>query len=110
MARNRQRTCTYSFAGQERYPSRRLVITTGARSPLEILIPRTGYKEYVTGRKHMARLGDWRHNKDEEMELDGIGGVNILVKADVHRSGIPTTSSFPLYHRPPSCSNSWQQY
>jgi hypothetical protein len=37
----------------------------------------------------MARMGDWRENKDEEMELDGIGGVNILVKADVHRSGMP---------------------
>ena len=36
----------------------------------------------------MARMGDWRHNKDEELELDGIGGVNIVVKADVHRSGI----------------------
>ena len=35
----------------------------------------------------MARMGDWRDNKDEELELDGIGGVNILVKADVHRSG-----------------------
>jgi len=35
----------------------------------------------------MARLGDWRKDKDDEMELDGIGGVNILVKADVHRSG-----------------------
>ena len=32
-------------------------------------------------------MGDWRFNKDEEVELDGIGGVNILVKADVHRSG-----------------------
>lgn len=46
-----------------------------------------GYKEYNTGRTYMARMGDWRHNKDEEIELDGIGGVNILVKADVHRSG-----------------------
>jgi hypothetical protein len=35
----------------------------------------------------MAKMGDWRNNKDEEIELDGIGGVNILVKADVHRSG-----------------------
>lgn len=35
----------------------------------------------------MARMGDWRNNQDEEMELDGIGGVNIIVKADVHRSG-----------------------
>lgn len=52
-----------------------------------------GYKQYDTGRKHMARLGDWRKDKDDEMELDGIGGVNILVKADVHRSGI----NFPSY-------------
>lgn len=37
----------------------------------------------------MARMGDWRENKDVELELDGIGGVNILVKADVHRSGRP---------------------
>ncbi|KAM3072924.1 hypothetical protein ACMFMF_007251 [Clarireedia jacksonii] len=35
----------------------------------------------------MAKMGDWRSNKDEEIELDGIGGVNIIVKADVHRSG-----------------------
>lgn len=40
----------------------------------------------------MARMGDWRNNKDEEIELDGIGGVNILVKADVHRSGELTCS------------------
>lgn len=52
-----------------------------------------GYKEYDTGRTYMARMGDWREDKDEEIELDGIGGVNILVKADVHRSGI----NFPCY-------------
>ncbi|GAB1315176.1 hypothetical protein MFIFM68171_05386 [Madurella fahalii] len=52
-----------------------------------------GYKQYDTGRTHMARMGDWRNNKDEEIELDGIGGVNIIVKADVHRSGI----NFPCY-------------
>jgi hypothetical protein len=46
-----------------------------------------GYKEYDTGREYMARMGDWRNNKDEEIKLDGIGGVNILVKSDVHRSG-----------------------
>jgi hypothetical protein len=33
-------------------------------------------------------MGDWRNNKDEEVDLDGIGGVNVLVKADVHRSGM----------------------
>ncbi len=36
----------------------------------------------------MAKMGDWRNNKDEEIKLDGIGGVNIIVKADVHRSGM----------------------
>lgn len=41
----------------------------------------------------MALMGDWRKNKDEEIDLDGIGGVNILVKGDVHRSGI----NFPSY-------------
>lgn len=40
----------------------------------------------------MARMGDWRHNKDVEIPLDGIGGVNILVKADVHRSGTKLAS------------------
>ncbi|MCJ1290544.1 hypothetical protein MMC34_002083 [Xylographa carneopallida] len=52
-----------------------------------------GYKEYVTGRTYMAKMGDWRGDKDEEISLDGIGGVNILVKADVHRTGI----NFPAY-------------
>jgi hypothetical protein len=47
-----------------------------------------GYKEYKTGRTYMAKMGDWRKNVHEEIELDGIGGVNILVKADVHRSGM----------------------
>ena len=39
----------------------------------------------------MAKMGDWRKNKDEEIELDGVGGVNIVVKADVHRSGKSTS-------------------
>jgi hypothetical protein len=55
-----------------------------------------GYKEYDTGRTYMARMGDWRNNKDEEIELDGIGGVNILVKADVHRSGELNFSHIPF--------------
>lgn len=42
----------------------------------------------------MAQMGDWRNNKDEEMELDGIGGVNVIVKADVHRSGKYPFSSY----------------
>lgn len=38
----------------------------------------------------MAKMGDWRGNQHEEIELDGVGGVSILVKADVHRSGMVT--------------------
>jgi hypothetical protein len=48
-----------------------------------------GYKEYKTDRTYMAKMGDWREDKDVEIPLDGIGGVNIIVKADVHRSGKP---------------------
>jgi hypothetical protein len=40
----------------------------------------------------MAKMGDWRGDPDEEIELDGIGGVNIIVKADVHKSGRHATS------------------
>ena len=32
-------------------------------------------------------MDDWRKNKKREVKLDGIGGVNTLVKAEVHRSG-----------------------
>ncbi|EWC45844.1 hypothetical protein DRE_04851 [Drechslerella stenobrocha 248] len=52
-----------------------------------------GYKEYKTNRTYMAKMGDWRDDKDVEMDLDGIGGVSILVKADVHRAGI----NFPSF-------------
>ena len=47
----------------------------------------TGYKEYRTHRKYLARMSDWRKNKNKEVKFDRIRGVNILVKADVHRSG-----------------------
>lgn len=51
----------------------------------------------------MARMGDWRGNKDQEIPLDGIGGVNILVKADVHRSG---KLLFPVLPSPcAACAN-----
>ena len=41
----------------------------------------------------MAKMGDRHADPHEEIPLDGIGGVNIIVKADVHRSGI----NFPAY-------------
>ncbi|KAF2035564.1 hypothetical protein EK21DRAFT_54012 [Setomelanomma holmii] len=52
-----------------------------------------GYKQFPTNRKYMALMGNWRLDKDKEIPLDGIGGVNIIVKADIHRSGI----NFPCY-------------
>lgn len=52
-----------------------------------------GYKQFKTGRQYMAKMGDWRDDQRMEIELDGVGGVSILVKADVHRSGI----NFPCY-------------
>ncbi|KAH9900110.1 Anp1-domain-containing protein [Xylariomycetidae sp. FL2044] len=52
-----------------------------------------GYKQYDTGRTYMAKMGDYHEDPDFEIELDGIGGVSILVKADVHRSGV----NFPCY-------------
>lgn len=33
-------------------------------------------------------MGSLDEDPHEEVELDGIGGVNIIVKADVHRSGL----------------------
>ncbi|KAJ6257167.1 hypothetical protein Dda_8053 [Drechslerella dactyloides] len=60
--------------------------------PVDIVLAE-GYKEYNTSREYMARMGDWRNDKDVEIELDGVGGVSILVKADVHRAGI----NFPSY-------------
>lgn len=41
----------------------------------------------------MVKMGDRHKDPHEMMPLDGIGGVNIVVKADVHRSGI----NFPCY-------------
>jgi hypothetical protein len=42
----------------------------------------------------MARMGDWRDNKDIEIPLDGVGGVSIVVKADVHREGLFAVHQF----------------
>src|SRR5579859_324906 len=47
-----------------------------------------GYKSHFdTGRVYMAKMGDWRDDPRKEIHLDGIGGVSVMVKADVHRSG-----------------------
>ena len=38
-------------------------------------------------------MGSRHGNSSEEIPLDGVGGVSLLVKADVHRSGV----NFPCY-------------
>ncbi|KAL8786031.1 MAG: hypothetical protein Q9213_003013 [Squamulea squamosa] len=57
-----------------------------------------GYKEYRTHRTYLNWMAHDNKKKrlrnlHKEVPLDGIGGVNILVKADLHRSGI----NFPCY-------------
>lgn len=36
----------------------------------------------------MAKLGDWRNSAALEIPLDGVGGVSLLVRADLHRKGV----------------------
>ena len=38
-------------------------------------------------RKTLNWMGNRHKDPDKEVPLDGIGGVNILVKAEVHKSG-----------------------
>ncbi|ODQ78391.1 glycosyltransferase family 62 protein [Babjeviella inositovora NRRL Y-12698] len=52
-----------------------------------------GYVEYATWRPHLAYLRDPYGDPEVEMELDGIGGVSILARAAVFRSG----SHFPAF-------------
>src|ERR1700760_3826463 len=47
-----------------------------------------GYAEYATWRPHLAYLRDPYGDPDVEMELDGVGGVSILAKAKVFRTGV----------------------
>lgn len=46
-----------------------------------------GYAEYATWRPHLAYLRDPYGDPEEEMSIDGIGGVSILAKAKIFRSG-----------------------
>lgn len=52
-----------------------------------------GYAEYATWRPHLAYLRDPYGDPDVEMEIDGIGGVSILAKANVFRNG----AHFPAF-------------
>ena len=70
-----------------------------------------GYAEYATWRPHLAYLRDPYGDPMEEMDLDGVGGVSILSKARVFRSG----TLFPAFsferhaetEVPPSPPRNW---
>jgi mannan polymerase complexes MNN9 subunit len=65
--------------------------------PDEIMLE--GYAEMPTYRNLMAHLADPPSAQDPNkvMELDGVGGTVLLVKADVHRDGA-MFPAFPFYH------------
>lgn len=52
-----------------------------------------GYAEFATWRPHLAYLRDPYGDPEEEMPIDGIGGVSILAKAKIFRSG----AHFPAF-------------
>lgn len=56
-----------------------------------------GYAEIATYRPLMAHFYDPNGDVNTEMELDGVGGAAVLVKADVHRDGA-MFPPFPFYH------------
>ena len=47
-----------------------------------------GYAEFATWRPHLAYLRDPYGDPEEEMPIDGIGGVSILAKAKLFRAGV----------------------
>ena len=58
-----------------------------------------GYAEMPTYRTLMAMTADTSEKRDErmEIELDGVGGTALMVKAEVHRDGA-MFPPFPFYH------------
>ncbi|PKX98038.1 mannosyltransferase complex subunit MNN9 [Aspergillus novofumigatus IBT 16806] len=64
--------------------------------PDEILLE--GYAEMPTYRTLMAYLADTANpNPKKVIELDGVGGTALMVKAEVHRDGA-MFPAFPFYH------------
>ncbi|GMM58540.1 Van1 protein [Maudiozyma humilis] len=52
-----------------------------------------GYAEYPTWRVHLAYLRNENGDPNEVLDLDGVGGVSILAKAKIFRSGV----QFPAF-------------
>ncbi|KAN0083467.1 Anp1 domain containing protein [Elaphomyces granulatus] len=63
--------------------------------PDEILLE--GYEEMPTFRTLMAHLNEPSGDPNTIMELDGVGGTALMVKAEVHRHGA-MFPAFPFYH------------
>ena len=65
--------------------------------PDEILLE--GYSDMPTYRTLMAMSADTGEKRDEraEIQLDGVGGTALMVKAEVHRDGA-MFPPFPFYH------------
>ncbi|RAL14307.1 mannosyltransferase complex subunit MNN9 [Aspergillus homomorphus CBS 101889] len=64
--------------------------------PDEILLE--GYAELPTYRSLMAHMANKDYPRPErEIQLDGVGGTALMVKADVHRDGA-MFPAFPFYH------------
>ncbi|GAB7365674.1 hypothetical protein MBLNU230_g7015t1 [Neophaeotheca triangularis] len=63
--------------------------------PEEILLE--GYAEMPTYRSLMAYMNEPDGDSRREVDLDGVGGTALLVKADVHRDGA-MFPPFPFYH------------
>lgn len=82
----------YDFnSWQDSATARALANTLG---PDDILLE--GYAEMATYRTLMAYMSN-NGDKDEEIDLDGVGGTALLVKAEVHRDGA-MFPPFPFYH------------
>ena len=56
-----------------------------------------GYAEMATYRSLMAFMANSDGHADSEVELDGVGGTALLVKAEVHRDGA-MFPPFAFYH------------
>jgi len=63
--------------------------------PDDILVE--GYAELPTYRTLMAYIGDPNGNPRQEVQLDGVGGTALMVKAEVHRDGA-MFPPFSFYH------------
>ncbi|KAF2470079.1 alpha-1,6 mannosyltransferas-like protein subunit [Lindgomyces ingoldianus] len=56
-----------------------------------------GYAEMATYRSLMTKMYDSTADPGAKVELDGVGGATLLVKAEVHRDGA-MFPAFPFYH------------